>query len=187
MGKLRTIRDRAFAWMGVIVVLLSAGALTVFVLIQNAQDSSNSTNAPSTANASTCQIDGSAPADPLPAPDVYKPSGTVSKLQTTDLTTGKGAAVKSGDCLVMKYYGTLATTGAVFDEDFSKPTGLKFQIGQGQVIPGWDQGILGMKAGGVRRLVIPAALAYGNQSPSPSIPANSALVFVVKLISINQQ
>jgi FKBP-type peptidyl-prolyl cis-trans isomerase len=105
-------------------------------------------------------------------------------LQITDLQKGSGPATKDGDCLVVKYYGTLVSNGTEFDENFSKPTAFAFLLGQGQVIKGWDVGMVGMKAGGTRRLVLPAALAYGSQSPSPAIPANSDLVFVVKLLRI---
>jgi FKBP-type peptidyl-prolyl cis-trans isomerase len=119
----------------------------------------------------------------LDAPDVYKPEGAVTDLQSTDLTQGSGAAAKSGDCLVVKYYGTLASDGTKFDENFTKTTGFAFTLGQGQVIAGWDQGVVGMKAGGTRRLVIPASLGYGANAQG-SIPANSDLVFVVKLLRI---
>jgi peptidylprolyl isomerase len=83
----------------------------------------------------------------------------------------------------MKYYGTLASSGKVFDENYDKSTALQLQLGKGQVIPGWDQGLVGMKAGGVRRLVIPAELAYGATGQG-DIPANATLVFLVKLVAI---
>jgi peptidylprolyl isomerase len=184
MGTLRTIRDRSFAWVGVVVILISTGALTAFAIIQSNQSNNTSSTSSTTTNPQTCQTDATVSAAPVPTPVVYKPSGKVTSLQITDLSTGSGAAAKAGDCLVMKYYGTLATDGTVFDENFTKPTGFQFPLGQGQVIQGWDQGLVGMKVGGMRRLVIPAALAYGAQSPSPAIPANSDLVFVVKLVSI---
>jgi hypothetical protein len=119
----------------------------------------------------------------LPVPEAYKPEGKVTELQTTDLEEGTGPAAKSGDCLVMKYYGTLATTGDKFDENFTTDQGFKFQLGGGQVIKGWDEGLVGIKVGGTRRLSIPADKAYGAQAAG-SIPANSDLVFVVKLESI---
>jgi len=85
----------------------------------------------------------------------------------------------------MKYYGTLAADGTKFDENFTNATAFAFTLGQGQVIQGWDKGLVGMKAGGMRRLVIPAAQAYGDQAQG-SIPANSDLVFVVKLLRIQK-
>jgi FKBP-type peptidyl-prolyl cis-trans isomerase len=105
-------------------------------------------------------------------------------LQSTDLQEGNGKAAKNGDCLVMKYYGTLASNGNKFDENFTKPEGFKFQLGAGQVIKGWDQGLQGIKVGGTRRLVLPSDLAYGSRGAGSTIPPNSDLVFVVKLESI---
>ena len=102
------------------------------------------------------------------------------------LARPRSQAAKVGDCLVVKYYGTLASNGTKFDEDFTDTTALAFTLGQGQVIPGWDQGLVGMKVGGTRRLAIPAAQAYGSQSPTAAIPANSDLVFVVKLLRIQK-
>lgn len=126
----------------------------------------------------------SVPAESLSRPQVFKPAGDVKTLSTTDLTTGSGRPVQTGDCVSVKYYGTLAKDGSLFDEDYTQPLAIKYQVGAGQVIAGWDEGLIGMRAGGVRRLVIPSELAYGAQSPSAKIPANSDLVFTVKLESI---
>jgi peptidylprolyl isomerase len=174
------MRDRIFAGLGAVLFLGSACAVTAFYII-----TSRSSNASTTPTAQhTCADNQTEVA--LPVPDVYKPDGAVTQLQTTDLSTGSGAAAKNGDCLVVKYYGTLASNGTKFDENFTDTTAFAFTLGQGQVITGWDKGLVGMKAGGERRLVIPAADAYGSQSPSAAIPANSDLVFVVKLLRIQQ-
>ncbi|HEU4965882.1 MAG TPA: FKBP-type peptidyl-prolyl cis-trans isomerase [Candidatus Saccharimonadales bacterium] len=182
-------RERVFAWVGVIVAAVSAVALSGAVIIQQVIDNKNASqqaaaNAAATAAQAACTDKQTE--QTIPAPTPYIPTGTVSGLQTTDLTPGTGAAAKAGDCLVVKYYGTLAANGQRFDDNFSNTSGLAFLVGQGQVIQGWDQGLIGTKVGGTRRLVIPAALAYGSQSPSPSIPANSDLVFVVKLLRIQK-
>jgi hypothetical protein len=150
---------------------------------QPKSNSSQTTPPPTPPTAATCTGGVEENVETLPVPDVYKPSGKVTQLQTTDLQEGSGQAAKNGDCLVMKYYGTLASSGTKFDENFTKPEGFKFQLGQGQVIKGWDQGLVGIKVGGTRRLVIPAAMGYGAQAAGP-IPANSDLVFEVKLESI---
>lgn len=120
-------------------------------------------------------------------PKIYKTTKIVKNLEITDIKVGSGDAVKSGDCITVKYYGTLAKTGKKFDGNFDQAVALKLKLGAGAVIAGWDQGIVGMKKGGVRRLVIPANLAYGDQSPSTDIPPNSDLVFVVKLLSVEKQ
>ena len=106
------------------------------------------------------------------------PSTTPSGLQITDVKVGTGAAAQSGDSLTVSYVGTLSD-GSTFDsnEHFT------FTIGQGQVIKGWDQGILGMKVGGERKLVIPPDLGYGSQAVG-SIPPNSTLTFDVKLLDV---
>ncbi|QQS20449.1 FKBP-type peptidyl-prolyl cis-trans isomerase [Candidatus Saccharibacteria bacterium] len=121
----------------------------------------------------------------LPAPEVYKPDSTLSAIQTTDLEAGSGEVVKAGDCMQMKYYGTLASDGTLFDENFSKNTLLQFNLGEGRVIQGWDKGLEGMKVGGTRRLAIPASLGYGANGQG-SIPPNSDLVFVVKLVKVQK-
>jgi peptidylprolyl isomerase len=156
----------------------------VAVVISNIQDKHNAqATAAAQQAAANCDIQTPVQSDALSAPETYKPDGKVSELKTTDLEQGSGAAAKKGDCLVMKYQGSLASDGTVFDENYSKPQALQFSLGAGQVIQGWDQGLVGMKVGGTRRLVIPSALGYGAQG-SGSIPANADLVFVVKLVKI---
>jgi peptidylprolyl isomerase len=175
------VRDRIFAGFGALLFFVSASAVTVFAIMQGGGDK---TDTSTTSTATTCDIsETSAPAEATP--ETYKPDGTVTELQTTDLQDGNGAAAKDGDCLIMKYYGTLASDGTVFDQDYDSDKGLQFTLGKGQVIPGWDQGLVGMKVGGTRRLVIPSSLAYGSQDQG-KIPANSDLVFVVKLVDIKK-
>lgn len=175
------MRERIFAGFGAVLFLISASALTVFALTQGGGNKADTT---SQDTSQACAISSvSAPKEAVP--ETYKPDGAVTELQKTDLSEGSGAAAKDGDCLVMKYYGTLASDGTMFDGDYDTDQGLQFKLGQGQVIQGWDQGLAGMKVGGTRRLVIPAALAYGDQAQG-KIPANSDLVFVVKLVEIKK-
>jgi FKBP-type peptidyl-prolyl cis-trans isomerase len=107
------------------------------------------------------------------------------KLEKKDVKIGTGPAAQVGDFLTMEYTGTL-TNGTVFDSS-KKPgrTPFKFMIGAGSVIKGWDQGIIGMKVGGVRKLVIPGSLAYGEKAMGP-IPANATLKFDVELKNIQR-
>ena len=111
-------------------------------------------------------------------------SGTpATSLQVTDETVGTGATAADGNKLTVSYVGTL-TNGTVFDstqKDGGTP--FTFTLGAGQVIKGWDEGMVGMKVGGVRKLVIPPSLGYGDQATG-SIPANSTLIFTVTLISV---
>jgi FKBP-type peptidyl-prolyl cis-trans isomerase len=180
-----TMKDRIIAGTGAFVFFLSIIALTVTVLVTMAQESKQKdTAATDPQTADTCQAPGSA--EVLTAPEPFTVEQKVDSLEKTDVTEGTGSEAKTGDCLVMKYYGTLASTGDMFDENFTQPSAFAFKLGEGRVIQGWDQGLVGIKEGGVRRLVIPATLAYGEQSPSEKIPANSDLVFVVKLVSIKK-
>lgn len=103
-------------------------------------------------------------------------------LQIKDEKVGTGASVKSGDTVVINYKGTL-TNGKQFDSSYDRGVPFTTQIGVGQVIKGWDEGVVGMKVGGKRKLVIPPSLGYGDQA-MPGIPPNSTLIFEVELVEI---
>ncbi len=113
-------------------------------------------------------------------PDTPAPAQLVQR----DLKTGTGAEAKSGDKVTVQYVGALYDNGTQFDSSYSHGQPFSFQLGSGQVIPGWDQGVAGMKAGGRRELIIPPDLAYGAQGQPPTIPANATLVFVIDLVSV---
>jgi len=176
-------RDRIFALLGAVLFLVTASALTIAVVWSSVGNKSNNTTTTNTAtnNCANPNIQPTAAAMAVPA--AYQAAEPIKALQINDLTVGTGAAAKSGECLTVKYYGTLASNGTVFDENFTRPTAFAFYLGQGQVIPGWDQGMVGMKVGGERRLLIPASLGYGTHANGP-IPANSDLVFDVKLLKV---
>jgi FKBP-type peptidyl-prolyl cis-trans isomerase len=109
---------------------------------------------------------------------------TSDGLQITDTIVGTGAVAEAGDSVTVQYVGTLAD-GTVFDASANHGTaGFSFTLGAGQVIRGWDEGVAGMKVGGTRILVIPAALGYGSQGIPGVIPANATLTFQVQLVSI---
>jgi peptidylprolyl isomerase len=116
-------------------------------------------------------------------PKVTPPSGaTPSKLVTKDLIAGTGKEAKSGDNVTVNYVGVLYKGGKKFDASWKRKEPFSFVLGRGQVIPGWDKGVAGMKVGGRRELIIPAALAYGTRGSPPTIPPNAPLVFVVDLL-----
>ncbi|HET9411876.1 MAG TPA: FKBP-type peptidyl-prolyl cis-trans isomerase [Candidatus Saccharimonadales bacterium] len=115
-------------------------------------------------------------------PTAFKVEGKVDKLTITDSKVGTGPAVQPGDTVQVHYKGTIAQTGAKFDSSYENGEPISFSLAQ--VIPGWQQGIPGMQVGGQRRLVIPAALAYGTEG-SIGIPPNTDLVFEVELLAIN--
>lgn len=108
----------------------------------------------------------------------------VTELKIEDVKVGNGAEALPGKTVKVHYIGRLVD-GKEFDTSCQEGReAFEFTLGQGQVIQGWDSGVLGMKVGGQRRLIIPARYAYGANSPSPDIPANSALIFDVELMEV---
>ena len=105
------------------------------------------------------------------------------ELMIEDLKVGEGAEVKAGDTIKINYVGSL-TDGTKFDSSYDRGQPLETKIGVGMVIPGWDQGVVGMRVGGKRRLSIPSRLAYGEQGVAGAIPPNATLIFEVELVEI---
>ena len=105
-----------------------------------------------------------------------------SKVETTDTVVGKGAEAVAGKTITVHYTGTLKD-GTKFDSSVDRKEPFTFNLGSGQVIKGWEQGIVGMKVGGKRKLVIPPELAYGPNAVG-AIPANSVLLFDVELLEV---
>jgi peptidylprolyl isomerase len=106
------------------------------------------------------------------------------ELETTDITEGEGTEAQTGDMVTVQYVGVTYSDGQEFDSSWEAPEPFSFQLGAGGVIPGWDEGIVGMKVGGRRELVIPPDLAYGEQGYPPDIGPNETLVFVVDLVEV---
>jgi len=126
-----------------------------------------------------------AEADIARKPSPPKGSGSPpSQLVVQDLIVGKGKKAAEGDLVSVQYVGVLFENGKEFDASWKgKRPGRPFQfpLGSGGVIPGWDQGVPGMRVGGRRKLIIPADLAYGAQGYPPAIPPNAALIFDIDL------
>ena len=123
-------------------------------------------------------------AKPRPKPKIAKPKGNPpKKLVIEDLIEGKGAAAKSGDQIRVNYVGVSFKSGKEFDSSFRTGQPFELQLGAGMVIPGWDQGLAGMKVGGRRKLTIPPDLAYGPEGSPPAIGPNETLVFVIDLLA----
>jgi peptidylprolyl isomerase len=118
-------------------------------------------------------------------PTVTVPSGPApTKLVTKEIIVGTGPEAKAGDSVTVNYVGVLYNGGKEFDASWKRAEPFTFTLGRGQVIPGWDQGVAGMKVGGRRELIIPPELAYGKRGTPPTIPANAPLVFVVDLLGV---
>jgi peptidylprolyl isomerase len=111
------------------------------------------------------------------------------KLVRKDLIVGTGTTAKAGDEVEVNYVGELYSNGKIFDSSWKDTPGKAFgpfQLGAGAVIPGWDQGLVGMKVGGRRELIIPPSLAYGKKGSGSTIPPNATLIFVVDLLSVTK-
>jgi peptidylprolyl isomerase len=117
-------------------------------------------------------------------PIITRPKGPApTTLQAREFVTGTGTEAKAGDSVTVNYIGELYSNGKVFDASWKRNEPFTFTLGQGQVIPGWDKGVAGMRVGGRRELIIPANLAYGKAGRPPTIPPNAPLIFVVDLLS----
>ena len=116
------------------------------------------------------------------AEDQYVQSST--GLKYSDMKTGSGNAAKAGDFVTVHYTGWL-TDGTRFDSSVLRQKPFSFALGQGRVIAGWDEGVAGMKIGGMRQLVIPSDLGYGDRGAGGVIPPNATLIFEVELLEIS--
>jgi peptidylprolyl isomerase len=167
------------------LLLIIGACLALFIVGCGSDDSS--TTSDSTA-ASTEEAE--APKETESSKKKTKPKVTVPKgappkeLGIKDLEEGSGATAKAGDAITVNYVGVNYKTGKEFDSSWSRSEPFTFNLGAGEVIPGWDQGLEGMKVGGRRELIIPPELGYGSTGSPPAIPPNETLVFVVDLEAI---
>jgi peptidylprolyl isomerase len=175
-------------------ILISLGVMTVCtVLILFAQFTT-----PPAANADASPLVAMTSAKPAKAPPSKTPAKkimsepsskapepitTASGLKYVETTVGTGAVPTKGQTVEVHYTGTLEN-GKKFDSSRDRNQTFKFQIGEGQVIKGWDEGLMTMKVGGRRQLIIPAELGYGSRSPGAGIPPNAVLLFDVELVGV---
>ncbi|GGZ61308.1 FKBP-type peptidyl-prolyl cis-trans isomerase [Streptomyces bluensis] len=119
-------------------------------------------------------------------PEIDFPGGEPPKdLEIKDIWEGDGPVAKAGDTVSVHYVGVAFSTGEEFDASWNRGTPLQFQLGAGQVIAGWDQGVQGMKVGGRRQLTIPAHLAYGDRGAGGGrIAPGETLIFVCDLVAV---
>lgn len=120
---------------------------------------------------------------PAPISNPANDTNMIKELKIEDERVGTGSEVKSGDTVVVNYKGNLLD-GTQFDSSYDRGQPFETKIGVGQVIKGWDVGLLGMKIGGKRKLTIPSDMAYGPQGAGNAIPPNSPLIFELELLTI---
>lgn len=163
------------------VTAIAGGVAVIWQLRQDNKQASLSSQANAADSAkNTNQQNGDKKLEGTQLTD-FTPGASVDTLQVIDLKEGTGAEVKSTDTITAHYTGALVKTGVIFQS--SLDTGKPFTSPLSGLIQGWQTGIPGMKVGGTRRLIIPAAQAYGSQAQQ-GIPANSDLVFDIQLVSI---
>jgi peptidylprolyl isomerase len=175
------------------VALVATAALGV-AACGSSDDTASTTTDPAAPAATTPASTTTAPAKAAPRsiskdlatkPEIPKPTGKPpTKLVVKDIVKGKGKAARAGTNVTVQYVGVSYSTGQQFDASWDGGQPFQFQLGAQMVIPGWDQGVAGMKKGGRRELVIPPDLAYGPQG-RPGIAPNETLVFVIDLLSVD--
>jgi len=122
----------------------------------------------------------------LERPQIDKPEGDIPfELGIEEIVVGDGDEATSGNTVTVHYAGVAFRTGEEFDASWNRGEPFTFKLGKGQVIPGWDAGVQGMKVGGRRRLTIPSAMAYGARGAGGVIAPHEPLVFVIDLLSVD--
>lgn len=165
-----------------IIVLCAALALAIAGCGSSDDDSSSSQ---STSESTSAEKPDGGATDLNEKPKVTVPAGAPpKKLEEKELVEGSGAEAKSGDEVTVQYVGVGYESGEEFDASWDRGEPFTFGLGAGQVIPGWDQGVAGMKVGGRRELIIPPNLAYGPAGSPPVIGPNETLIFVIDLLAV---
>lgn len=163
------------------MLIVSLCAALAFAGCGGGDSSSSSSSTPESTSAEAA----STTAEPT-KPKVTVPKGAPpKKLEEKELVKGTGPEAKSGDEVTVQYVGVDYKTGKQFDASWDRGEPFAFTLGAGEVIPGWDEGVAGMKVGGRRQLTIPPELAYGAAGAPPAIAPNATLVFVIDLLAVN--
>jgi FKBP-type peptidyl-prolyl cis-trans isomerase len=176
-----------------VVALLAAAALAAGC--GGSSDSSTITigNESASDNALVHEQDPSVPKTPTSGPLSTKPTvepgkgPKPTKLETKEIVKGTGKTADTGHGVYVNYVGALWSNGKEFDSSWSRNEPFTFVPGTGVVIKGWEKGVVGMKEGGRRELIIPAAEGYGAQGSPPKIPKNEALIFIVDLLKVTSE
>ncbi len=168
--------------LAVVAVVALVGAVYLF---SGDDDASTTTSTSSTVAAgATTTVDPNAPTTTVPPkPEVSVPGANVDELKVTVLREGTGTGAVAGDTISVHYVGVLSTDGTEFDNSYDRGEPITIVLGAGQVIEGWDQGLVGAKVGSQLQLDIPADLAYGDTGQG-DIPPGASITFVVDVMEI---
>lgn len=179
--------ERVFALVAALLFLASSVGVSIFVIVQAQQEKKIRSSQEQTAD--TAQPDSKLSTQPEETKlegtklQNFTPQGSVAELTYADTVPGMGEVVKEGATVTAHYTGALVKDGTIFQSSHDGPNQpIEFPLSG--VIQGWTKGVPGMKVGGTRRLIIPAQLAYGSQSPSANIPPNSDLVFDIEITAV---
>lgn len=168
-----------------ISILVLCLALAVAGCGGDDDSSTGSSEATQASTESTAPAKQAKPEAKKTKPKVTVPSGPPPKqLEIKEIEEGTGPEAKKGDTVSVQYVGVGYESKKEFDSSWSRNEPFSFQLGAGMVIPGWDQGVEGMKVGGRRELTIPPELAYGEAGSPPAIGSNETLVFVIDLLAV---
>ncbi|MEK7152686.1 MAG: FKBP-type peptidyl-prolyl cis-trans isomerase [Patescibacteria group bacterium] len=169
-------RERIFALVMALAFLITTVGVSVTVIWQIVQENKETKTATEAVETNKKKLEGT-------KMDNFTPVAKVDELQIIDTKEGTGQEVKAGDTIKFDYTGALAATGVIFQSSLDKGEPITYPLAN--LIPGWQEGIVGMKVGGERRLLIPAAKGYGS-AEQPGIPANSDIVFDIVLHAIEK-
>jgi len=150
-------------------------AIMVWFIVQKTKEVDKATQIPSPLVSTT----------PVSTPEAGEPVRYDNGLVVQDAVIGSGQAAENGDTLSAHYVGMLEN-GSVFDNSYNRGQPIQFVLGSGQLIQGWELGLIGMKEGGKRKLIIPPALGYGSQGAGGVIPPNATLLFEIELVSVTK-
>jgi peptidylprolyl isomerase len=169
--------------------LIAAGLAALSLAVAGCSEDNVKTNGEDTATSPAADASSEPtattgePATSSAKPKIVVPKGAPpTKLVIKDVKKGTGPAVKAGDNIAANYVGVAYSTGKEFDNSYDRGQPIQFPLGTGGVIAGWDQGIVGMKVGGRRTLIIPPDLAYGAQGSPPDIKPGETLIFTIDLV-----
>lgn len=161
-----------------LTILIGALALLAAVVVVGVVAQSS----PEESEAFTTSIEASADKPEIEIPEGDPPT----ELVVEDITVGEGPEAEPGDKLSVQYVGVLYKNGREFDSNWGSGQPFELELGAGSVIQGWDQGLEGMQVSGVRQLIIPPDLAYGEAGSPPAIPKNATLIFQVELTGLEK-